>query len=94
MRLPTGETTGRMAIQVAIAEIFVHRWDVATATNQAFGDDDIAGALLSSEHMALCVQVRNDPTRPFSAVVPIARQAQPVDRLMALLGRDPSSVTQ
>lgn len=89
MRLPSGETTGDEAIQVAIAELFIHGWDLATATSQSFRESDIAESLLGSGYMSLCAQVRNDPSVPFAPEVPIAANASPIDQLVAFLGRDP-----
>jgi uncharacterized protein (TIGR03086 family) len=89
MYLPTGETMGREAIQVAIAELFIHSWDLARATDQSFKEDDIADALLASDYVGRCAQVRNDPSVPFGREVPIAANAPPVDRLVGFLGRDP-----
>ncbi len=91
MRLPTGAATGRLAVQVATAEVFVHGFDVAAATGQGFGDDALAEALLCSDYVALCAEVRHDPTRPFAAEVLLARPAGATDRLVAFLGRDPGA---
>lgn len=92
MLLPSGQTTGQAAIQVAIAELFIHSWDLATATHQPFGEGDVAEALLASGYMDICAQVRDDPSAPFAAAVPIPRGASAVDRLAAFLGRDPRFV--
>jgi uncharacterized protein (TIGR03086 family) len=89
MRLPTGQTTGNIVIQVVIGELFVHSWDLAMATGRAHGNDDIAATLLTSDWMALCDQVRGDPAPPFAPQVAADVAAPATDRLVSFPGRDP-----
>lgn len=89
MRLPTGPATGELAIQVAIGELVVHSWDLATATNQACGGDDIADALLLSDFIALAADVRDDANHPFAPIVKYSVDDPPMDQLVSFLGRRP-----
>jgi uncharacterized protein (TIGR03086 family) len=92
MRLPSGETSGAIAIQVAIGELCVHSWDPAKATGQAFSDDGTADALQASDWPALCEIVRADSSVPFAAVIPSDGDVPKIDQLVAFLGRDPHFV--
>jgi uncharacterized protein (TIGR03086 family) len=88
MRLPSGDTTGVITIQVAVGELFVHSWDLATATGQVFSDEGIADVLLASDWIALCEQVRAASPPAFAAVFP-SDGGPSVEQLVAFLGRDP-----
>lgn len=94
MRLPSGDSTGRDAIQFAITDLYVHSRDLATATHQTFAEDGIADSLVGSDNMAMCARARDDPSRPLSHEVPITGDAPPLERLMASLERDPSCGTR
>ena len=85
----TGPTPGWRCIQIVTGEIFVHGWDLARAIGQAVPDEGVAEALLSSEWMSLCDEVRSDGTAPFAAVIDVPREAPAADRLVGFLGRDP-----
>jgi uncharacterized protein (TIGR03086 family) len=91
MALPTGPAPGSRCIQVATGEIFVHGWDLARATSQPMPPSaDIADALLSSDWMELCTQVRNSDQPVIAAEIDIRHDAPAMDRLAAFLGREPS----
>jgi uncharacterized protein (TIGR03086 family) len=104
MMLPTGPAPGSLAVQVATGEIFVHGWDLATAlrgtaagepaTPSSIGrhvpamDDGVAAALLLSDWLVLCVQVRGADPAVFAPEIEPPEGATAVDRLAAFLGRD------
>ncbi|HEY3748844.1 MAG TPA: maleylpyruvate isomerase family mycothiol-dependent enzyme [Pseudonocardiaceae bacterium] len=93
MALPTGPAPGSRCIEVATGEIFVHGWDLATATatgRPVTSDDGVAEALLSSAWPALCAEVREADPSVFTPAIDIPRDAPATDRLVAFLGRDPS----
>ena len=90
MMLPTGPTPGSRCIQVATGEVFVHGWDLAEATGQAMPPEaGVADALLSSEWISLCTEVRQSDPPPFAPEIDVPRDATALDRLTGFLGRDP-----
>jgi uncharacterized protein (TIGR03086 family) len=91
MALPTGPAPGSRCIQVATGEIFVHGWDLAKATGQPMPPaTGVADALISSDWMQLCAEVRNGDPPVFAAEIDVPHEAAAVDRLAAFLGREPS----
>ena len=91
MALPIGPAPGSRCIQVATGEIFVHGWDLAQATGQAMPPDEgVADALLSSEWMALCAEVRNGDPPVFAPEIDVPSEAPAAARLAGFLGRDPN----
>jgi len=91
MALPTGPTPGSRCIQVATGEIFVHGWDLAKATSQPMPPGPgVADALLSSDWMQLCAEVRNGDPPVFATEIDVPHKAPAIDRLAAFLGREPS----
>jgi uncharacterized protein (TIGR03086 family) len=89
MLLPSGPTSGSICIQVAVGELFVHSWDLQRSTGQPVGHNDIADVLLTSDWMALCDQVRASSTPPIGPSVAAGDGSASIERLVALLGRDP-----
>lgn len=82
---------GEIAGLVALNEVIAHGWDLARATGQPFDADEA--------QVAVCIEtMRPQPgeERPvgtgvaFGRPVAAAADAAPVDRLVAVLGRDPS----
>jgi uncharacterized protein (TIGR03086 family) len=91
MLLPTGPAPGTRCIQVATGEIFVHGWDLAKATGQAMPPDEgVAEALLSSEWLPLCAEVRNGDPSVFAPQIHVSLEAPASGRLAGFLGRDPN----
>lgn len=101
MVLPTGPAPGSLTIQVATGEIFVHGWDLAAAVGRtsdgadgleltAALDDGVAEALLLSDWLVLCVQVRAADPTVFAPEIEPPDGASATDRLAAFLGRDPA----
>jgi len=90
MDLPTGPAPGSRCIQVATGEIFVHGWDLAKATGQPMPPGSaVADALLASDWMQLCAEVRNGDPSVFAAEINLRGEAPAIDRLAAFLGREP-----
>lgn len=82
---------GEIAGLVALNEVIAHGWDLARATGQPFEADE--------DHVAVCIATMGPQPgeeRPvgtdvaFGRPVAVAADAAPVDRLAAVLGRDPS----
>ena len=91
MQLPTGPAPGSQCIQVAVGEIFVHGWDLATATGQQMAPDQgVAEAVLGTEWPSMCADVRNAHPSIFAPEIPVPNDAPAMDRLVGFLGRDPS----
>jgi len=90
MGLPTGPTPGSLTVQVATGETFVHGWDLATAVGGTAMDDGVAAALLLSDWLVLCVQVRGADPAVFAPEIEPPDGASAADRLAAFLGRDPA----
>jgi len=82
------EMPGEVAGNVAIDELIVHGWDLATATSQPYEPttQEIAAARSFVESFA-------DVPRTgelFGPVVDVADDAPPLDQLLGLTGRDPA----
>ncbi|TDC20778.1 TIGR03086 family protein [Streptomyces sp. 8K308] len=74
--------------RVALNELLLHGWDLARATGQPYGADDATAAA----SIALLSQETDPAARAgtgFGPPVPIADDAPPLDRAVALSGRDP-----
>ena len=83
------ELPGAMAGRIALDELVVHGWDIAQATGQPFDCD----AVTLGEVEATVQQVRggNDGDIPglFGPVVAVADDADALERVLSLTGRDP-----
>jgi uncharacterized protein (TIGR03086 family) len=90
-RFPVGPLPGRAAIQLRTVETLVHGWDLATATGQRLpaSADALAENVLdfSRELLARLPEGRH----PFAPSRPVAGDAPAMERLVALLGRDPDA---
>lgn len=87
--LPLGEVPGSVALHLQATEALVHAWDLATATGQALDvDDAVAEEALGFTVVGLDM-VPADRS-PFAPPRPVPDDAPALDRLVALLGRDPS----
>ena len=88
---PVGPLPGRAAIQLRTVETLVHGWDLATATGQRLpgSADPLAERVLdfSRDLLARLPEGRH----PFGPSRPVADDAPGLDRLVALLGRDPDA---
>lgn len=85
------EMPGEVAGLVALDEVIVHGWDLAKASGQAYDAEP--------EHVEICIRTMGPQPgeeRPvgddvaFGRPVDISADVQPIDRLVAVLGRDPS----
>jgi uncharacterized protein (TIGR03086 family) len=83
------ELPGAMAGLIALDELVVHGWDIAQATGQRFDCE----AVTLGEVKATVQQVRggNDGDIPglFGPVVAVADDADALERVLSLTGRDP-----
>lgn len=88
--LPWGTLPGAAAIGGYLAELTVHGWDLAVATDQRDRlDQELAAASMPVYEQILPAAQR--PTEiPFETAVPVDDQADPYDRLVAWSGRDPN----
>ncbi len=91
VRVPFGTVPGAVALHLRITESLVHGWDLATALGVPF---DPPAALVEQElafSAPLLAQV--PPERHvFAASRSAADGARPIERLVALLGRQPAGV--
>jgi uncharacterized protein (TIGR03086 family) len=88
MTIPFGTVPGSVGLHLRIVEALVHGWDLARATGRtvAYPDDVVEQEIAFSREFL----PRVPPDRqPFGASRPVAADAPPLDRLVALLGRDP-----
>ena len=90
-RAGTVDMPAEIAGLVALNEVIVHGWDIAKASGQPYDAE--------ADHVQACMQTMGpqpDEERPVGADVPFGRpvdvpvDARPIDRLVAVLGRDPS----
>jgi uncharacterized protein (TIGR03086 family) len=86
-RLPSGEVRGPRYLPMRANEYMVHGWDLAQATGQvaAFPDASVLGPLAAFRDV-FAGQVRVEG-RGFGLEVPVAADAAPLDRLVALFAR-------
>jgi uncharacterized protein (TIGR03086 family) len=89
--VPAGTVPGAVALHLRLTELLVHGWDLARATGQPTTGlpEDLAEQELAFSQVQLG---RIPPDRsPFAPPQPADDAAPAVDRLAALLGRDPST---
>lgn len=87
---PGVEVPGNMAIRAHFIDYVVHGWDMARALNVPFHlHDDFVDLALEVTQMVPTGEARK-ATSAFSAELPIAPDADPLDRILAHLGRNPS----
>jgi uncharacterized protein (TIGR03086 family) len=86
--IPFGTVPGAVALHLRIVEVLVHGWDLARATGRTVSyPDDVVGQEIAFSREFL---PRVPPDRaPFGPSRPLPDDAPPLDRLVALLGRDP-----
>lgn len=72
---------------VALTEVVIHGWDLAHATGQDYGIDPATADAVLPHVEAIAAE---GPTEGlFGPAVPIAADASPLDRIVALSGREP-----
>jgi uncharacterized protein (TIGR03086 family) len=79
---------GEVAAIVALTEVVIHGWDVAAATGQDFGVDPAALDAVLPHVTAIAAE--GPVEGPFGPAVTVADDAQALDRVVALSGRDPA----
>ncbi|PUA81711.1 TIGR03086 family metal-binding protein [Nocardioides currus] len=85
--------TGTQRLEDAVdrfytADVFMHTWDLATATGQPHGlDEDFAATMLAGMQP---IEEMLRSSGQYGAAVPVPDDAPVVDRLMGFIGRDPA----
>ena len=84
-----GEASKQLPVGIILMESLVHGWDVATATGQTvtFSAEAVDQALVAGRQM-LKPEYRG-PGKSFGLEVAASDAANPLQRLVAFLGRDP-----
>jgi uncharacterized protein (TIGR03086 family) len=79
---------GAIAASVALNEVVVHGWDLATALGQPFdaSDEDVAACMAFAEPFSTPEAVEQRAPA-FGPVVPVPDDASPIVRLLGLMGR-------
>lgn len=79
---------GEIAASVALNEVVVHGWDLATALGQPFSvtDADVAGCMAFAEPFST-PETADQRGDAFGPVLPVADDAAPLTRLLAMMGR-------
>lgn len=93
MSLPMGEMPASFVLRHQLAELAVHAWDVATATDQKVDwDDEVAAHALEWARDALKPEFRGDEAdgKAFGPEVTAPPQASAQERLVAFFGRSVS----
>jgi uncharacterized protein (TIGR03086 family) len=86
--LPFGTMPADVALRVAAADLLVHSWDLARATDQCF--DPSVGFVASAEpffHQFLQPELRDAGL--FAGAIEAPADASPIERLVAFAGRRP-----
>jgi uncharacterized protein (TIGR03086 family) len=91
--MPWGEEyTGATLVDMYLAELAAHAWDLACATGQLNGlDPSLAVPALSGARAMIKPEYRDmvEPGSPFGAEVQPPRDADDWERFAAFMGRDP-----
>jgi hypothetical protein len=94
--MPWGkEYTGATLVDMYLAELAAHRWDLARATGQVDTlDPSLALPALEGARAWITPQYRNmvGPGAPFGTEVCPAPDADDWERFVAFMGRDPHAV--
>jgi uncharacterized protein (TIGR03086 family) len=87
--VPAATLPGPAVVHLRTVETLVHGWDLARATSQPtpFPDELAEGELAFSRDL---LGQLPESRRPFGPSRPVADEAPAIDRLAALLGRDPA----
>ena len=94
--MPWGETyTGAALVDMYLAELATHAWDLAAATGQIGRlDSNLAGPALEGARSMMKPEYRNamGPGSPFGSEVEARPDASDWERLAAFMGRDPRPI--
>ena len=88
--MPWGETyTGSTLVDMYLAELTTHTWDLADGTGQELSDDDLASTALAGARAMLRPEYRNTMGRgnPFGSELAPPPGATPWEGLAAFMGR-------
>ena len=89
MTLPFGTAPGAVVALIYTSELSVHTWDLAQATGHVpVWDDEVLASSLAAMQVGLPADRRGEQV-PFDAVVEVAPDALPIERLVAWTGRQP-----
>jgi uncharacterized protein (TIGR03086 family) len=90
--VPAATLPGPAVVHLRTVETLVHGWDLARATSQPapFPDELVEAELAFSRDLLGRLPAGR---RPFGPSRPVADEAPAIDRLAALLGRDPAEST-
>lgn len=90
--VPAGTLPAPIVLHLRTVELLVHGWDLARATGQA--TTSLPAAVAEQEIVFSRRQLEHVPPerRPFAEPRPVEVDAPAVDRLAALLGRDPGAL--
>lgn len=79
---------GEIAASVALNEVVVHGWDLATALGRPFAvtDADVAGCMAFAEPFST-PETAGERGDAFGPVLPVDDDAAPLTRLLAMMGR-------
>ena len=90
--MPWGEEyTGATLVDMYLAELATHAWDLASATGQPLADDELAAAALAGARSMLRPEYRNamGEGSPFGSEVEAPADATAWEQLAAFMGRTP-----
>src|SRR5439155_21978611 len=82
-----GRIPGADAVAIHVMELVAHGWDLARATGQPLG---MAPDIVETALAARLPGDAHGPGRPLADRVAVAGDAEPLDRPVAGLGRDPA----
>lgn len=86
--MPFGEVPGEIALSIITADLLVHAWDLARATDQDLVvDDGLATWALQTWQAVVPAEGRTGDG--FATVVPVADGASALDHLVGYTGRQP-----
>lgn len=87
VEVPWGELPGAAVLATYTAELAVHGWDLATATDQSFAlaDEHLAGAYAAAQFIPS--EGRDTPEIPFDPVVQPADDSPVLLKIVGWLGR-------
>ena len=88
MTLPFATLPADVALRIAAADLLVHAWDLATATGQTF-DPPVEFVESVTPFYAEFISPPLREGGLFGAEVDAGADARPIDRLVALAGRQP-----
>ncbi|SDD31268.1 TIGR03086 family metal-binding protein [Actinokineospora iranica] len=89
--MPIGTVNGRIALSIHFNDTLVHGWDIGTAVGVDVRlDEDLVEAALGFISTWPDTPEVWGPGKAFSARLPVADDASPQERLLALTGRSPA----